>query len=227
MGDVSNDGTSNVNYAAAIADHRKISGTGLFQFGAHSGNHVANFDQSYDTITEFDPSGSTLTVPAGMDAAGDITGTYRGAGNVWRGFIRTAAGAITSYDEPNAGTGKGQGTFGGAANPAGDVTGWYIDSDGVEHGFERTATGTFTSFDAKHAGQTVAFAISSKGVITGPYMDRANVEHSYVRNRAGRVVDFDPPGATATEAWGVNAAGDITGFYVDAGSAVHAFLRTP
>lgn len=50
MGDVSNDGTSDVNYAAAIADHRKVVGGGLFQFGATSGTHVADFDQSYDTI---------------------------------------------------------------------------------------------------------------------------------------------------------------------------------
>ena len=39
VGDVSNDGTSDVNYVTSITDHRKVPGSGLFQFGAQSGTH--------------------------------------------------------------------------------------------------------------------------------------------------------------------------------------------
>ncbi|MEI9929212.1 MAG: LysM peptidoglycan-binding domain-containing protein [Rhizomicrobium sp.] len=50
MGDVSDDGTSNVNYAQSIIDHRKKPGTGLFQFGSPTGTPVGEFDLNYDTI---------------------------------------------------------------------------------------------------------------------------------------------------------------------------------
>lgn len=50
VGDISNNGTSDVDYAASIAEHIKVPGTGPFRDGATSSTSYANFDQSYDPI---------------------------------------------------------------------------------------------------------------------------------------------------------------------------------
>ena len=43
------------------------------------------------------------------------------------GFLRTAAGKITRFDAPGAGTSKGQGTIPENINTNGDIAGLYID----------------------------------------------------------------------------------------------------
>jgi YD repeat-containing protein len=50
VGDVSNDGTSDVNYVTSITDHTLKPGSGLFQNGATTGVKYADFDASYDPI---------------------------------------------------------------------------------------------------------------------------------------------------------------------------------
>ena len=50
MGDVSNDGTSDIDYITSIKDHTVTPGSGLFQNGATSGSQFADFDQSYDAV---------------------------------------------------------------------------------------------------------------------------------------------------------------------------------
>ena len=41
----------------------------------------------------------------------------------------------TPFNDPNAGTGSGQGTLGTAISPTGVVVGFYYDSNNVRHGF--------------------------------------------------------------------------------------------
>jgi len=84
VGDVSNDGTSDVNYAASITDHRKVPGSGLFQFGATTGTHVADFDASFDPINglTYDESPSTYTVQDG-DTLSSIALQIWGDANFW------------------------------------------------------------------------------------------------------------------------------------------------
>ena len=67
MGDVSNDGTSSVNYAASITDHKTKPGTGLFQNGATTETKYADFDTSYDTINglTYEDAPSSYTVQSG------------------------------------------------------------------------------------------------------------------------------------------------------------------
>ncbi|WP_231625058.1 LysM peptidoglycan-binding domain-containing protein, partial [Novosphingobium sp. AAP93] len=51
VGDISNNGTSDVDYAASIAQHTAVSaGYGAFRNGATTGSSYADFDQSYDPI---------------------------------------------------------------------------------------------------------------------------------------------------------------------------------
>ncbi|MEQ6334288.1 hypothetical protein [Sphingobium sp. MK2] len=50
MGDISNNGTSDVDYVASINQHISLGGTGPFRNGATTGIAHADFDQSYDPI---------------------------------------------------------------------------------------------------------------------------------------------------------------------------------
>jgi hypothetical protein len=156
------------------------------------------------TITTFDPPnlattstshGNSGTLPTSIDTAGDIAGTYTDANGARHGFVRTAAGVITTFDAPGADTGpcatSGMGvlicgTGGFAMDDAMDIVGAYVDRNNVSHGFLRSgSTGAITSFDAPGAGTgsyegTVAFAINAAGTITGMYVDANSVMHGFL-----------------------------------------------
>lgn len=81
------------------------------------------------TVTAFDPPGSTITSPSGIDPQGVITGTYVDSSGQ-HGFLRARNGTITTVDVPGA---TGTGVAG--INPQGAITGLYGDSSGMQHGF--------------------------------------------------------------------------------------------
>jgi YD repeat-containing protein len=67
IGDVSNNGTSDVDYVASIAEHTARSGTGPYRNGSTYGNSYADFDQSYDPINglNYEGAASRYTVQSG------------------------------------------------------------------------------------------------------------------------------------------------------------------
>ena len=166
---------------------------------------------SSGTYTAIDPTGVGTcvnndngskfggTTASGIDAAGDVAGTYLDASCAQHGFIRNASGTITSFNVPGAASspcttngGSGQkicGTFLVLSDAEGDLTGSYIDADGTIHGFLRpAATGNFTSFDDPNAytsgtlNGTIGIAINSQtsGIeISGSYIDANSVLHGY------------------------------------------------
>jgi len=100
------------------------------------------------TLTPFDPTGSTSTFPFSINPAGAITGFYSDASFANHGFLRDADGTITTFDAPGA----AQGTFPQQINPAGSIAGYYTDASSVNHGFVRAADGTIRTFEAPGAG---------------------------------------------------------------------------
>ncbi len=136
---------------------------------------------------------------SGVDAAGDVAGTYLDTSCVQHGFIRSASGTISSFDVPGANStpcttagGPGQkicGTFLVLSDAVGDLTGSYIDTNGTIHGFLRpAATGNFTSFEDPNAytsgslNGTVGVAINAQtsGIeISGVYLDANSVLHGF------------------------------------------------
>ena len=98
-------------------------------------------------ITTFDGPGSFATSPEAINPAGVITGYYCQFLYCY-GFLRTAEGAIITFDPPDA---NGY-TYPYAINPAGTITGYYFDTGNVTRGFLRAGDGSFTPFAPPGAG---------------------------------------------------------------------------
>ncbi len=171
------------------------------------------------TYTSFDPTGSTTSVtsqehgftgttPSGIDAAGDVIGSYTDSNFLRHGFVRTANGVITSFDAPGAVTTGESGFIGGtlptSIDPGGNyIVGVYTDSSGDAHGFvytqPLTSTGTIITFDAPGVtfistlpfSGTAGFSVNSSGMISGLYNDSNGVLH-------GLMLTPNPPAATPT-----------------------------
>ena len=72
VGDISNNGTSDVDYATSITRHTASTGVGAFRNGATSGTSYADFDQSYDPINglNYGSTSSRYTVQGGDTLTG-------------------------------------------------------------------------------------------------------------------------------------------------------------
>jgi predicted membrane protein len=87
------------------------------------------------------------TAGISINSSGMITGVYGSSDAEIHGFVRSAAGAMTDYDVPAAGTGAYEGTISFAVNGAGEVGGAYLDENNVFHGFTATLAGVATTVD--------------------------------------------------------------------------------
>jgi N-acetylneuraminic acid mutarotase len=175
-----------------------------------------------------------------IDPAGDIAGVYLDASGVEHGYVRTANGAIKSFDAPNTGTGQNSNsTVPIGMDTAGDVAGLYSDSNKVYHGFVRSAaSGTLTPFSVSGAGTqydqgTFPESINSAGEIAGIYIDANNLSHGFVRTAAGAVTPFDAIAPTTagktnqgTVFAAINTAGVVAGTYVDETGVAHGYVRS-
>ena len=124
------------------------------------------------------------------------------------------APSFLSFDEPDAGTAFGEGTFPVAINSNGTIVGFYFDAQKYQHGFLRSADGTFTSFDPPEALATDPTAISSNGMVVGVYSDpssTSNQPYGFLRYANGQFVTLSAPGAAYALPLAINDLGQITG----------------
>ena len=220
------------------------------------------FDSNYSVRAFLRTPGGTFTTWIGPDACtgnssdgcygsggsninafGTIAGGFEdNSGNfVHHSFVRNAAGKLTTFDVPAAGTGSYQGTGCPGCdlglNQFGAIAGIYSDANSVNHGFVRSSDGKFTTFDAPGAGNDsfegtgcssdCPLSLNDSGAITGIYIDSSFVYHGYLRNSQGKIVTVDPAGSIFTFPDGINDLGSITGYYVDASGVYHGFLTIP
>jgi hypothetical protein len=188
------------------------------------------------TFTTFDVSGAGTgalqgTFVKGIDAAGDVAGSYVDASGTSHGFVRAASGTITTFDVPGATTGKKQGTFVATIDPAGDIAGYYTASTQV-CGFVRAANGTISTFAATtevwQGEGTEVSSISSVGAITGEDQLQSD---AFVRSSSGTITSFGIPAPGghynySTAGIAINTAGVIAGKYVDNSGVSHGFVRS-
>ena len=165
-----------------------------------------------------------------------ITGTYTDSNGVYHGYQLDPKGNFTEIDDPDAGTGAGQGTFSRIMNPAGEIAGSYADSNNVDHDF-LLRNGNFTNWDCLQAGTgqfqgtySWQWSLNSKGEATADCLDSNSVYHGSIRYPSGKIIDFDAPGAgtgtyQGTFPFSINSKGWISGFYNDSNGVMHGFVR--
>jgi uncharacterized membrane protein len=168
------------------------------------------------------------TFPLVVNLTGDVAGYFIDPSGMFHGFIRSAAGVITTLDVPVNGS---LGTVIDAIDGAGDTAGYYIDSQNTKHSFLRSSNGTVTTFDPPNSNPgSGAQSINDSGTVAGGFLD-ANGAHGYLRALDGTFTTFDPTGSGAQIEIvipnQINASGAVTGTYIDTNGVYHGFLRDP
>ncbi|MGH7486906.1 MAG: LysM peptidoglycan-binding domain-containing protein, partial [bacterium] len=102
VGDISNNGTSDIDYAASIAEHLKTGGNGAFRDGATSGTSYADFEQSYDPINglNYEGASSRYTVQSG-DTLQSIAEQLWGDASFW--YMIADANGLNGSEDLSAG----------------------------------------------------------------------------------------------------------------------------
>jgi hypothetical protein len=184
------------------------------------------------------------TVATAIDTAGDVAGVYLDANKKEHAFVRSASGAITTFDATTSVSGTTSSasllTIPIGFDTAGDLVGVYEDANNAAHGFLRSAKGTITTIDVtdaatgKRAAGTVPVCINASGEIAGLYAndtDEDGAMHGFVRSASGTITTFDAADAGSIQLRGtypvsINDAGDVAGTYLDAGAVMHGFVRS-
>ncbi len=182
--------------------------------GSYTDSHgkVHGFVRTPDgTITSFDPQGSSLTEPSGIDKNGTIAGTWTDSG-LGDATASCAApdGTITSFDPANS-------TDTTAASIHGKIVGSFHVGAEIR-GYLRSHGGHFRKFHIPQSDTITPTDINGVETVTGDYLDRHQVMHGFIRNPDGSFVTFDPTGATSTAPTGINRAGIVTGRYEQLGA---------
>jgi hypothetical protein len=179
-------------------------------------------------------AGPIGTFPQAINDFGEITGNYNDASpaQVQHGFLRTADGAIVSFDPPGS-----QLTVPQVINNEGTVLGYFFDAAGSEHGFTRARNGNFKTFDEPNAGASAFSAtqpngINDLGAIVGVYADANGDNHGFLREPNRSFITIDAPGTSegtvlATQCASINLEGVLGCQYLDTAGTWHALLRYP
>ena len=153
------------------------------------------------------------------DATGWMTGNYKDASGVRRGFsgdlIIEPPGATETYAD--------------FASSLGVVGGSYVDADGIYHGYARIPTGDFITTELPEmANQEYFFVhgLTDNAVIVARSKAEGDVPRTYV-GAFGALHEVQFPGAVSTEGWNINQDGSVVGYYDTADGRRHAFIAKP
>lgn len=198
-------------------------------YGINKHNQVVGFycdDEACDTghaytwkngvFTSFDyPGASHYTSANGINAAGDIVGSYQTSDYIDHGFVEHN-GAFTSFDAPGA----GYLTQPTGINQSGTIVGFIQDANGFDHAFI-LQNGVFTSADYPGSVACEITGINDNGDMVGSYTTDTSTWHGFVLS-GGVYTVFDAPfpGTTFTEPYSINNQRQIVGGY---GSSVYEF----
>jgi predicted membrane protein len=174
-------------------------------------------------IISFSVPGSTGTTPISVNLSGTITGYYTDAQGTAHGFVRSAAGAITTFDAPGAGVGTNYGTFPVSINDSGEIAGICM---GACYGFVRDVSGVLTEFDVAGAVQTYATAINNSGQVGGIYfVPNSQIASGFVRDSSGNFTTFSILGSIF--GLSMNSAGQVAGYFGDANGLDYGYYGDP
>jgi len=102
VGDVTDNGTSDTDYAASIAAHTATPGSGVFRGGATSPTNYADFDQSYSPVNgaNYQSTGSTYVAQDG-DTLQSVAQQVWGDSSMW--YLIADANGLSSDSDLQAG----------------------------------------------------------------------------------------------------------------------------
>jgi hypothetical protein len=187
--------------------------------------------------TTFDVEGATEIYPTAITATGATAGYYAttapvsGYGKDFYGFIRDAAGTITTFSTP-AYSPNSSSTVVWGMNSSGVIVGESYIQGLSSKGYIRATNGTFTLINPAGFGNTSARAINDSGQATGTVLPSSAPYHSHgFLYSAGAVTIFDVPNPSKTittvdtYAETIDSSGNIAGAFADSTGAYHIFLR--
>ncbi len=216
------------NGAGTVAGTDTTSGT-----DATSGNtqlfvYANGATKAYDA-----PAGTSYINFAGVDAAGDVAGTFSGYGNntyTSTAFVLTAAGTLTLTLPTDAGA-SGSSSVNGITS-SGGVSGTYTGADGNTHLFVTQAgSSASTRLDPQDSTSSrfvygsfdgYGTSTATSGVIVANYTDAQGVSHGLLDIGGQITVVNGSSTATSTTLTSVDAQGNVTGTYTDA-AGTHVF----
>jgi hypothetical protein len=187
-----------------------------------TGGITHGFVLSRSRFTTIDVPGAALSSVNGINAIGQLEGTYQDTVR-FHGFFSGNGSSFTTLDPP--GSIRSQGGF---INAQGQAVGTYRSSDNKRHGFT-WRNGVYTNLLINVPGDhpvlgTVAFGINDRGQVVGDYVDAAlGNRHGFLLSY-GVYTTLDVPGALLTLAEGIDDEGVIVGLFIDAAGNEHGFI---
>lgn len=135
------------------------------------------YNPSASTYVDITVPGSLLTIPQGMNAAGQVVGSARVPPLGTESFLRQPGGAMSFFQL------DGHQTRARGLNDLGVMTGNLNDAGGVFHAFVGTSLG-YELIDVPGATGTVGEAINNAGQVSGFYLDGASNPHGFIASPA-------------------------------------------
>lgn len=171
----------------------------------------------------FDVPGAASTRSVGINGQSVVAGLWYDTTTLAHGFVRSAEGAIETFDVPNA----TEGTYPAAVNAAGMVTGCYYNGHATRgYGFLRRPNGVIRKFNHPDAFDgTCATGINDAGAIVGYFAGTPCGVCGFERTPDGNFLTIEIPGGYFSQADGINDDGTIVGTYEDSASITHGFMR--
>jgi probable HAF family extracellular repeat protein len=181
------------------------------QIVGNYGQFNSGFQYNGNSFTNFNYPGAYTTNPYGINAWGQVVGTYQLVGPVSNpvisGFIYRG-GSFYDFNFPGAAYTKPLGI-----NDSGEIVGIYYEN-GQFNGFLYNGD-YFITLNRSGAWYTAPFGINNRGQIVGTYYT-GNADkffpNAFVYSD-GNYATLDVPGALYTQAFGINDFGQIVGRY--------------
>jgi probable HAF family extracellular repeat protein len=153
-------------------------------------------------FAKIDVPNSISTEARGINARGDIVGSYTDANDVTHGFL-LRNGVFSTIDVPGA-----TGTLGARGiNARGDIVGNFRDGASVQHGY-LLRDGQFTQIDYPGASASFAGGIDNAGDITGSHFDAGGSESGFIL-KDGAFRNVHVPGSLSTGLYGAQDNGRV------------------
>jgi hypothetical protein len=128
------------------------------------------------TLSEFTIAGATSLFAYAINDNNQVVGQYTDASGITHAYIRSATGAITTFDAVAGATF----TAAYGINDAGMIVGDYTDAAGISHGYIRSASGLVSNFSVFGSGATEPLGINDLGEVTGAYVGTDGVTHGFI-----------------------------------------------